>query len=115
MHPLDSDFVVVSLRLNSGAIKRRRLSRIEPGKRCPATIVIYYLPIKRSLTVRLLRPLRRRRDSTLRPSLSAIRERNPCLLRRFRRLGWYVRFITENLVESDQKVLDYEESNTSKW
>jgi len=46
-----------------------------------------------SLTVSLCRPFLRRRLSTLRPPRVAIRARNPCLFRRFRLCGWYVRFI----------------------
>lgn len=39
-----------------------------------------------------MRPLARRRDSTARPLLVFIRERNPCVFERRRRLGWNVRF-----------------------
>jgi len=46
-----------------------------------------YFPLRVSLTERFLRPLERRRASTLRPFLEDILERNPCLLARFRRLG----------------------------
>lgn len=45
------------------------------------------------LTVRRLRPFARRRASTFRPLWLDIRSRKPCLLRRFRLLGWNVRFI----------------------
>jgi hypothetical protein len=55
-------------------------------------------------TVSLARPFRRRRASTLRPFFVAMRVRNPCLFRRFRRLGWYVRFI-EFLVWWDPKTI----------
>lgn len=44
-------------------------------------------------TESLPRPFRRRRDRTLRPFFDFIRARKPCLLRRLRRLGWYVRFM----------------------
>src|SRR5262249_34364486 len=40
-----------------------------------------------------LRPLARRRFSTLRPVGVAIRARNPCVRFRLRLLGWYVLFI----------------------
>jgi hypothetical protein len=43
--------------------------------------------------VRRLRPLARRRLSMLRPALVSMRVRNPCVLARLRRDGWYVRFI----------------------
>jgi hypothetical protein len=46
-----------------------------------------YLPLLVSLTVRFFLPLARRRASTRRPFLVAMRERNPCLLARLRRLG----------------------------
>lgn len=46
-----------------------------------------YLPLFVSLTVRFFLPLARRRASTRRPFLVAMRERNPCLLARLRRLG----------------------------
>ena len=46
-----------------------------------------YFVLRVSLTVKFLRPFARRRASTLRPFLEAMRERNPCLLARFRRLG----------------------------
>ena len=46
-----------------------------------------YFVLRVSLTVRFLRPLARRRASTFRPFLEAMRERNPCLFARFRRLG----------------------------
>ena len=39
-----------------------------------------------------LRPLARRRDNTARPLLVFMRERNPCVFERRRRLGWNVRF-----------------------
>jgi len=38
-------------------------------------------------------PRRRRRLSTLRPSAVNIRRRKPCLFRRLRLCGWYVRFM----------------------
>lgn len=59
---------------------------------------VSYFPGFVSLTVRFLRPLERRRASTRRPFLVAIRERKPCLLARLRRLGWYVRFMMLGLV-----------------
>ncbi len=43
-------------------------------------------------TERRLRPLRRRAARILRPPAVEVRLRNPCLLRRLRLLGWYVRF-----------------------
>ena len=46
-----------------------------------------YFPLFVSLTVRFFLPLERRRASTRRPFFVAIRERNPCLLARLRRLG----------------------------
>lgn len=46
-----------------------------------------------SLIVSFLRPRARRRESTLRPVLVAIRALNPCVLRRFLLCGWKVRFI----------------------
>ena len=45
-----------------------------------------------SQTVRRLRPLARRRLSTARPALVAMRTRNPCVFFRLRLFGWYVRF-----------------------
>ena len=44
-------------------------------------------------TVSLLLPLALLRLRIARPPLVLIRLRNPCLLRRFRQLGWKVRFI----------------------
>jgi hypothetical protein len=44
-------------------------------------------------TVSRLRPLARRRLSTSRPFLVAIRVRKPCVFLRWRRLGWKVRFM----------------------
>ena len=44
-------------------------------------------------TESLLRPLRRRAESTARPDRVRIRTRNPCVRLRRRLLGWYVRFI----------------------
>ena len=44
-------------------------------------------------TVSRLRPLARRRLSTSRPFLVAIRVRKPCVLARWRRFGWKVRFM----------------------
>ena len=46
-----------------------------------------------SLTVSERRPLARRRESTLRPSLLAILSRKPCLFTRRRLEGWKVLFI----------------------
>src|SRR5205823_12430523 len=45
-----------------------------------------------ALTARRLRPLARRRFSTVRPCLVLIRLRNPCSRLRRILLGWYVRF-----------------------
>ena len=45
-----------------------------------------------SQTARRFRPRRRRRARMARPPGVRIRRRNPCLLRRFRLLGWKVRF-----------------------
>jgi hypothetical protein len=45
-----------------------------------------------AFTATRLRPLARRRDSTARPLLVFMRERNPCVFERRRRLGWNVRF-----------------------
>jgi hypothetical protein len=47
---------------------------------------------KPGFTETRLRPLARRRDSTARPLLVFMRERNPCVFERRRRLGWNVRF-----------------------
>ena len=44
-------------------------------------------------TVSRLRPFARRRFKTIRPFFVLIRTRKPCVRRRRRRLGWYVRFI----------------------
>jgi hypothetical protein len=44
-------------------------------------------------TVRLCRPLRRRFERILRPSAVDMRLRKPCVLRRLRVCGWYVRFM----------------------
>src|ERR1019366_778362 len=44
------------------------------------------------LTVSFLRPWARRREITARPSAVFIRERKPCVLARWRLLGWNVRF-----------------------
>src|SRR4030095_2056433 len=48
-------------------------------------------PQRSSATVRRLRPLARRRFSTIRPFLVDIRTRNPCAFFRRREFGWYVR------------------------
>src|SRR5208283_5832501 len=51
---------------------------------------------KPGFTATRLRPLARRREITARPLLVFMRERNPCVFERRRRLGWNVRFgITE--------------------
>jgi len=51
---------------------------------------------KPGFTETRLRPLARRREITARPLLVFMRERNPCVFERRRRLGWNVRFgITE--------------------
>jgi hypothetical protein len=47
---------------------------------------------KPGFTATRLRPLARRREITARPLLVFIRERNPCVFDRRRRLGWNVRF-----------------------
>ena len=57
-----------------------------PPRRAPRD----YLPLRVSLTDRTLRPFERRRLRTRRPFFEAMRERNPCLLARLRRLGRYV-------------------------
>jgi hypothetical protein len=44
-------------------------------------------------TANRARPFARRRFSTIRPALVAIRARKPCVRLRCRLLGWYVRFI----------------------
>lgn len=59
---------------------------------CTAKTQVHLL-LRRSLTVSHFRPLARRRASSLRPFFVAMRERNPCVLERFRRLGWYVRLL----------------------
>lgn len=46
----------------------------------------YFLPAV--VTVRRVRPLRRRFDSTRRPFAVAMRARNPWVRRRFKLLGW---------------------------
>lgn len=45
-----------------------------------------------SETLSRLRPLARRRLRILRPPGLFMRARNPCVLARLRRFGWYVRF-----------------------
>jgi hypothetical protein len=51
-------------------------------------------------TVRRLRPLARRRFRVSRPPLELIRSRKPCLFRRFRLLGWKVRFTMDWLLRA---------------
>lgn len=53
-----------------------------------------------AFTATRLRPLARRRDSTARPLLVFMRERNPCVFERRRRLGWNVRLGIENCAPS---------------
>ena len=56
----------------------------------------FYYSRKPAFTATRLRPLARRREITARPLLVFMRERNPCVFERRRRLGWNVRFgITE--------------------
>jgi hypothetical protein len=57
------------------------------GERLPAAIRA------RAHTESFLRPLRRRAEITARPERVRMRTRNPCVRRRRRLLGWYVRFI----------------------
>lgn len=52
---------------------------------------------------RRLRPLARRALMIALPPRVAIRERKPCLLARFNRLGWKVRFIDLILSDVDLK------------
>ena len=59
---------------------------------------------KPGFTETRLRPLARRRDITARPLLVFIRERNPCVLDRLRRLGWNVRFGIRNCAPHWRKV-----------
>jgi hypothetical protein len=51
-------------------------------------------------TVRRLRPFARRRFSTSRPFLVLIRTRKPCVRFRRRRLGWNVRFMMLDPLQS---------------
>lgn len=53
-------------------------------------------------TASRLRPFARRRDSTSRPPLVAMRARKPCVRLRCRLLGWYVRFMGNPRGESPQ-------------
>ena len=67
-------------------------------RRCSPEVIgseNYALVFKRrsSETVSFQRPCLRRRANILRPSLDSMRVRKPCLLLRFLREGWYVRFI----------------------
>lgn len=67
-------------------------------RRCSPDVIgseNYALVFKRrsSETVSFQRPCLRRRANILRPSLDSMRVRKPCLLLRFLREGWYVRFI----------------------
>jgi hypothetical protein len=59
---------------------------------------------KPGLTATRLRPLARRREITARPLLVFIRERNPCVFDRRRRLGWNVRFGIRNCAPHKQKL-----------
>src|SRR5262249_21955724 len=73
-------------------------------------------PLKRSLrgiqiysrnpgfTETRLRPLARRRDSTLAPLLVFIRDRKPCFFDRRRRLGWNVLFGIETYALLTEKI-----------
>ena len=59
-----------------------------------------------------MRPLARRRDSTALPLLVFMRERNPCVFERCRRLGWNVRLgmrklrssLAKNWIEQTQSI-----------
>lgn len=53
-----------------------------------------------SETLRRLRPFLRRSAKTLRPLAEAMRERNPCLLRRFLFDGWNVLFMAMDIQKS---------------
>jgi hypothetical protein len=75
---------VSNTRLNSP----RRRTRSAFVKLCDGKIPCYD-----DETVSRLRPLARRRFSTRRPFLVAIRVRNPCVFARWRRFGWKVRFM----------------------
>jgi hypothetical protein len=67
-----------------------------------------------SETVSLWRPFARRDARTRRPFLVAIRERNPCLFARLRRLGWYVRFILVVVVLNSGAVNAFVRQNGSQ-
>jgi len=64
---------------------QRRISRSRG--RTSLSHQVAYFPLFVSLTVRFFLPFARRRARRRRPFLVAIRERNPCLLARLRRLG----------------------------
>lgn len=71
---------------------RRELRGAGETRAAREPLARYRLPrcLDGSRTVSCLRPFLRRRDSTARPHLSAMRARNPCLLMRRRLRGRYV-------------------------
>lgn len=94
MHPPTTLTTSERDRSKRGRIQLRRFKLALRGNVCrlPSSPVIYF-PADWSLTESLFRPRARRRAIAIRPPRVAIRERNPCLFARFRRLGWYVLFI----------------------
>lgn len=94
MHPLATLTTSVRERSKRGRIQSRRFRLALRGSvyRRPSSSATY-LPVGSSLTESFVRPRARRRAIASLPPRVAIRERNPCLFERFRRLGWNVLFI----------------------
>ena len=73
-------------------------------RHCAQKSELSYYSRKPGFTETRLRPLARRREITARPLLVFMRERNPCVLERRRRLGWNVRFGIRNCAPHWRKV-----------
>lgn len=84
---------------DSRGLKRQRATPAMGWPAARQVTVRDYLLAMRSDTVRYLRPLARRRASTLRPSGVDMRSRKPCLLTRLRLEGWNVLFIALIIID----------------
>lgn len=91
---------VAQVELGPCALNLKKLPALPYMERRREAFGLHLPPI---VTVRRLRPRRRRAASTLRPLAVALRARNPWVRERLRLWGWYVRFMGRTSVSGSME------------